>query len=174
MAASSGLRENVYPIIFFVKMFIYIILLYYYNNWHRWWNQCLMLFFFLFQVQMLLPDVYFILFYFVFIMFVFLILCLYRCYNANYVYSLVSSLISLPHLCTDAVVLGIMTFVCTDVMVQGYYLFIFSSRMDCNMPSQSVAGCISQCFCSMQDCLLWCIWPPLLLLPYCGLPCLLF
>ena len=35
MAASSGLRENVYPIIFFAKMFIYIILLYYYNNWHR-------------------------------------------------------------------------------------------------------------------------------------------
>ena len=34
MAASSGLRENVYPMIFFVKMFIYIILLYYYNNWH--------------------------------------------------------------------------------------------------------------------------------------------
>ena len=29
MAASSGLRENVYPIIFFAKMLIYIILLYY-------------------------------------------------------------------------------------------------------------------------------------------------
>ena len=36
MAASSGLRGNVYPIIFFAKMLIYIILLYYYNNWHRW------------------------------------------------------------------------------------------------------------------------------------------
>ena len=46
-----------------------------------------------------------------------------------------SSLISLPHFCTDVVVLGIMTLLCTDVMVQGYYLFIFSSRMDCNMPS---------------------------------------
>ena len=80
MVASSGLRENVYPIIFFVKMFIYIKLLYYYNNWHRWWSQCLMLFFFLFQVQVLLPDVYFILFYFIFIMFVFLVLCLHRCY----------------------------------------------------------------------------------------------
>ena len=34
MDASSGLRENVYPIIFFAKMFIYIILLYYYNNLH--------------------------------------------------------------------------------------------------------------------------------------------
>ena len=29
-----------------------------------------------------------------------------------------------------------MTLVCTDVMVQGYHLFIFSSGMDCNMPSQ--------------------------------------
>ena len=46
------------------------------------------------------------------------------------------SLISLPHLCTDVVVLGTVTLVCTDVMVQGYYLFIFSSGMDCNMPSQ--------------------------------------
>ena len=36
MAASSGLGENVYPIIFFAKMLVYIILLYYYNNWHRW------------------------------------------------------------------------------------------------------------------------------------------
>ena len=36
MAAFSGLRENVYPIIFFAKMLVYIILLYYYNNWHRW------------------------------------------------------------------------------------------------------------------------------------------
>ena len=35
MAAYSGLRENVYPIIFFAKMVVYIILLYYYN-WHRW------------------------------------------------------------------------------------------------------------------------------------------
>ena len=51
------------------------------------------------------------------------------------VYSLVSSLI-LPHLCTDVVVLGIITLVCTDVMVQGYYLFIFRSGIDCNIPSQ--------------------------------------
>ena len=36
MAASSGLRENVYPIIFFAKMLVYIILLYHYNNWPRW------------------------------------------------------------------------------------------------------------------------------------------
>ena len=35
MAASAGLRENVYPLIFFAKMLVYIILLYYYN-WHRW------------------------------------------------------------------------------------------------------------------------------------------
>ena len=35
MAASSGLRETVFSMIFFVKMFIYKILLYYYNNWHR-------------------------------------------------------------------------------------------------------------------------------------------
>ena len=75
------------------------------------------------------------LFYFIFIMFVIIILCLHRCYNANYVYSLVSSLISLPYLCTDVVVLGIITLVCTDVMVQHYYLFIFSSGMDCNIPS---------------------------------------
>ena len=56
-------------------------------------------------------------FYFISIMFVIIILCWHRCYNANYVYSLVSSLISLPHLCTDVVVLGIVTLVCTDVMV---------------------------------------------------------
>ena len=31
MAASSGLRENVYSMIFLGKMFIYIILLYYYK-----------------------------------------------------------------------------------------------------------------------------------------------
>ena len=30
MAASSGLRENVYPIIFIAKMLVYIILFYYY------------------------------------------------------------------------------------------------------------------------------------------------
>ena len=76
-----------------------------------------------------------LLFYFIFIMFVIIILCLHRCYNANYVYSLVSSLISLPHLCTDVVVLGIITLMCTDAMVQGYYLFIFSTGMDCKIPS---------------------------------------
>ena len=80
---------------------------------------------------MLLPDVY----YFIFIMFVNIIFCLHRCYNANYVYSLVSSLISLPHLCTNVVVLGIITLVCTNVLVQGYYLFIFSTGMDFNIPS---------------------------------------
>ena len=48
-------------------------------------------------------------------MFVNIIFCLHRCYNANYVYLLVSSLI-LPHLCTDVVVLGIITLVCTDVI----------------------------------------------------------
>ena len=36
MAASSGQRDNVYPMIFFAKMLVYIILIYYYNNWHRW------------------------------------------------------------------------------------------------------------------------------------------
>ena len=82
---------------------------------------------------MLLPDVYY-LFYFIFIVFVNIIFSLHRCYNADYVYSLLSSLI-LPHLCTDVVVLGIITLVCTDVMVQGYYLFIFSSVMDCSIPS---------------------------------------
>ena len=46
MAASSGLRENVYPVIFIAKMYVYIILFYYYyyyyigidvkaNDWHR-------------------------------------------------------------------------------------------------------------------------------------------
>ena len=35
----------------------------------------------------------------------------------------------------SVVVLGIIALVCTDVMVQGYYLFIFSSGMDCNIPS---------------------------------------
>ena len=30
MAASSGLRENVYPIIFIAKMLVYTILFYYY------------------------------------------------------------------------------------------------------------------------------------------------
>ena len=29
-------EKNVYPMIFFAKMLVYIILLYYYNNWHRW------------------------------------------------------------------------------------------------------------------------------------------
>ena len=48
----------------------------------------------------------------------------------------VCSLIPLPHLCTDVIVLGIMTLVCTDVMVQGSYLFIFSSGIDCSIPSQ--------------------------------------
>ena len=37
------------------------------------------------------------------------------------------------HRCCDA---GHYNLVCTDVMVQGCYLFIFSSGMDCNMPSQ--------------------------------------
>ena len=46
-----------------------------------------------------------------------------------------SSLISLPHLCTNVVVLVIITLVCTDVMVQGYYLIIFSSGMDCKILS---------------------------------------
>ena len=114
-----------------------------------------------------------ILFYFISIMFVFIMFCLHRCYNGNYVYSLVSSLISLPHLCTDVVVLDIITLVCTDVTVQGYYLFSVLERNAIYHP-RGVAGCISQCFCLMWDCLLWCIWPPLLLLPYCGLHYLLF
>ena len=39
---------------------------------------------------------------------------------------------------------------------------------------KNVAGCTFQCVSLMWDCSLWCIWPPLLLLPYYGLPCLLF
>ena len=35
MAASSGLGKNVYPIIFLLKMLIFIILLCYYIDWYR-------------------------------------------------------------------------------------------------------------------------------------------
>ena len=97
---------------------------------------------FLFQVQMLIPDCLLFLFYFYFILF-YIYFVLYSqsfvCIDIIieiYVCSLVNLLIPLPHLCTDVMVVGMLTLVCTDVMVQGYYLFIFISEMDCNIPSQ--------------------------------------
>ena len=76
---------------------------------------------------------------------------------------------------------------CTDVVVQGFMILI-AQMLQCRIiiglfsvlgwivitHPIGVAGYISQYFCLMWDCSLWCIWPPLLLLPYCDLLCLLF
>ena len=81
-------------------------------------------------------NTWYLLFYFIFICFAFIILCLHRCYNAKLCLFISEFIDSIAPFCTDIMVLGIVTLVCTDVMMQGYYLFIFNSGMDCNIPSQ--------------------------------------
>ena len=183
MAASSGLRENVYPIIFLTEMLIFIILLCYCINWHRWWSQYLILLFPGTDVNTWLDVSYFILFCFIFISFTFvlyfifisfIILCLHGCYNAELCCSWLNSLILLcpfMHRCYSAGFCfpymhrcyGARVIVCLFLTLEWSVIF----------HHKGVAGYTSQCFCSMWDYLLWCTWPFLLLLPYCGLPCLL-
>ena len=77
-------------------------------------------------------------------------------------------------LCTDVVVLGLMILVAHMLQCRIIIgLFSVLGWIVITHPI-GVAGYISQYFCLMWDCSLWCIWPPLMLLPYCDLLCLLF
>ena len=62
---------------------------------------------------------------------------------------------------------------CTYVIVQGHYLFIFSSGMDCNNPSHRCGRLYFPMFLFNVGLLTLMYMASLLLLPCCGIPCLL-
>ena len=97
---------------------------------------------------------------------------LHRCYSAESMFVYFQFCYFCP-LCTDVIVLGFMILIAQMFQCRIIIgLFSVLGWIVITHPI-GVAGYISQYFCLMWDCSLWCIWPPLLLLPYCDLLCLL-